>query len=73
MSTSNRRKSISLIEGLIQAPDEYSFIQATRVLQRAAICEQHKDQSIAANFIAELKITRSLILEKERFLGVYRS
>ena len=49
MSTSHRRKSVPVTQALVQAPHEYSFIQAVRLLQRSAVLRNSEDKQTATN------------------------
>lgn len=51
MSTQKRRKSLSLIEELLAAPEEYSFVQAARLIQQAALLAD-AGSNTATNFVA---------------------
>ncbi len=57
MSTPSRRKNIALVEQLIATPQNYSFFQAVRLLERAALFSEHVNmldirRTRGKNFIA---------------------
>jgi type VI secretion system protein ImpH len=53
MSTKGWRKNTSITRKLLEAPYEYRFLQAVRLLERAALCEKGNTQSsISSNPVA---------------------
>lgn len=51
MSTPGRRKDISVVQEIVQAPYKYTFVQAVRLLQRSAIVNSGRASRPVGQFI----------------------
>lgn len=49
MSTSGRRKNTSVINALTEAPHDFSFLQAVRLLERSAVLDNNETNNLTFN------------------------
>lgn len=58
MPTQSWRKSLSVIDRLLENPSDFSFIQALRLLERASVLEKHSQQDGLEPEIKESSVSR---------------